>query len=142
MKIWMPVNFETSKEPNIQAYIFSCNLHLYHLRAILSANIIKSKWEIFLAKLQNIKDFSEVNVDRLKNAQYQYINSLVCEFDKQQSRCYFYVPPTVRCKGTDIDLNKVIKLAEFGNDTIPPMNWIRHSCLKFKDYIYQTYNIS
>lgn len=135
MKIWMPVNLAESKEPNLDAYVLECKLLLYRLRSILLAHMIKTKWKIFAQKIKET-DSDELKI--LKNVEsipLQYINNLQCYLDRDLAKCYFAVPDKLRCKGSILSLDKVVRLAEYGNDTIPPMNWIRHSVVKFYDFI-------
>lgn len=140
MKIWMPVNQEQSKKPNIESYVFSCNLYLYRLRSILFAHMIKTKWKIFEQKL-NESDSDELkSLKNVESIPLQYMNSLKCFLDRDLAKCYFAVPEKIRCNGSSLSLDKVVRLAEYGNDDIPPMNWIRHSTLKFYDYVINDVN--
>ena len=73
-----------------------------------------------------------ISVERICD---QYINQLRCTYDVTSGYCYYYIPNTIRCVGTNSCLLDVIRLIEYGNNYVPPMNWVRHSYLEFVDYI-------
>lgn len=138
MKIWYPISFEQSKNNNINLYNAMCLFDLYRFKNILKNNLslVNTKLpgiQIRLNECPLVKVNNEItfNINAILN---RYINSLTCKCDNS-SRCYYYVPDIVRCPGAENSLNFVIRLIEYGNDTIPPLNWIRHSYTLFEEYI-------
>lgn len=137
LRIRYPKNFSESKEYDVQSYIRTCNIDIYKLKGILKNNINKPKCNVVREKLlkHNILNTTftkTISVDRICD---QYINQLRCTYDVTSGYCYYYIPNTIRCVGTNSCLLDVIRLIEYGNNYVPPMNWVRHSYLEFVDYI-------
>ena len=140
MKIWYPLEYDEIKYKNISAYILACQIQLYTLKSILKRNIIYSKWEALKEPLTEIGVIDEKTfIRRYKpvDIAYQFVNNLKCYYDVNITKCYYAVQDSVRCVGTNVSLNKVIKLLEYGNKYIPPINWVRHSYIIFKDNILE-----
>lgn len=137
MRLKYPKNFEESESNNITEYIRLCQIDMYRFKGILKQNINITRWKTLQHTFQdnNIVESTFVRKVNVFNIANQFINELCCSFDRINSYCYYYVPDTIRCVGTNTSLNKVIRLIEYGNDKIPPMNWIRHSYMKFSDYV-------
>lgn len=139
MKIWYPINFAQSKEKDVSFYNTSCCLSLYRFKGILKNDLYRLNTR--LPSMENrLKQCEAMNVTNefrfnLKKILNYYIGCLTCKYDISSARCYYYVPDTVRCPDTSNSLNFVIRLVEYGNDTVPPLNWIRHSYTLFEEYI-------
>ena len=133
MKIWYPKRYDNSKTDNVNDYKRECGLGLQAFKAILRNNINSPRWGLLKQKLLTSKYIMVNNQNAFNPVSIpnQYIAYLQCYYDYAENRCYYEVPDTVRCVGTTTSLNDVVKLIEYGNDTIPPMNWIRYSYLKF-----------
>ena len=135
MKIWYPVNFKKSGFKDIQMYILRCQVDLGNFKMYLKSNFNNIRWKSLRSELNEssgIFFMKEINIVDIAN---RYVNSLQCKFDPVSSRCYYFISDFVQCPGTTQKLDFVIKSIEFGNDKIPPMNWIRHSYLKFSDFV-------
>ena len=63
------------------------------------------------------------------------MNNLNCFYNANQGKCYYSVSDSIKCIGTNNNLNYLIRLCEYGNDIVPPLNWIRHSYNKFVDIV-------
>lgn len=139
LKLWFPLNFEESKKENINEYIVECTFAIYSLQTILRNNINISRWNLLNSKLVNSTVIQVQNPSKFlaRRIPMQYVSKLTVAYDKNNSRCYYYVPDTVRCLYTANTLNEVVQLVEYGNDTIPPMNWLRYSHKKFVDTIME-----
>lgn len=137
MKIWYPISFEDSGEDQLYLYIAKCSLSTVLLKSILRSNINSPRWGMLTDKLKKSSIINVQNKDRFNAVQIpnQYISYLTCSYDYTECKCYYAVADNVRCTFTTTPLNDVVKLVEFGNDSIPPMNWIRHSYAKFADMI-------
>ena len=135
MRIWCPV--KRFEKENIPQFINRCNTYLSQFRMILQSNInIPSMKRI--EKILKERDFLLfVNKERFSILQTlnQYISSLNCYYDESENKCYFDIAGITRCINTKNSLQFVIRLIEFGNDIVPPTNWIRHSYVKFLDFI-------
>lgn len=136
MKIWFPISLEDTENNDVNRYILKCYGYLYTLRAILKSNIILPKWKVIETKLQENNLLDVVgNKFNISNIPYQYVNNLNCFYNANQGKCYYGVPDSIKCIGTNNNLNYLIRLCEYGNDVIPPLNWIRHSYHKFVDIV-------
>lgn len=136
IKIWYPV--KKSEDTNINAYMIGCYMQLLAFKNILRSNINVSKWKALEPKLINnnlvrINKTTKLNILNIPNT---YVNCLKCFFDPNLQRCYYAVSEFTKCPYSEsISLNFIIKLVEYGNESIPPLNWIRHSYSKFVDVI-------
>lgn len=137
LKLWFPMNFEESKKEQINDYIVQCTFATYSLQTILRNNINISRWNLLTPKLIDSTVIQVENPYKFmaRRIPIQYVERLTVAYDKNNSRCYYYVPDTVKCQYTANTLNDVVQLVEYGNDTIPPMNWLRYSHKKFVDMI-------
>lgn len=137
MQIRYPKNLSESGLNTVQLYTDVCSLGLYRFQGILTEQMFKSKWEnverIFKEHGITVPKFS--NGKFAMNIAHQFINSLRCRYDTGDSCCYYYIPKSIKCYGTNLSLYKVIKLIEYGNDIISPMHWVGHSVMLFYDYI-------
>lgn len=140
MKIWFPVSLSESGRESPTDYFLSCCLYLSRFKTILRSNILIVKWQVLDEKLKE-SDLLEDATEKFKatNIPNQFINNLNCGYDGYTEKCYYYVSNLVKCFGTSNNLNKLIDLCEFGNDDIPPINWIRHSYLLFKDAVKEDF---
>lgn len=137
LKIWFPKTFEELNQETVAQYICYCNIAMYTLKNILQSNINSLRWNTLTSRLTEsnliqIDNPIKFNAIRIPN---QYISRLCCTYDPNISKCYYYVPDSVKCQYTSNTLNQVVELAEYGNDVIPPMNWIRYSYTKFVDRV-------
>jgi hypothetical protein len=138
LQVRYPLNMAESDRDK-QSYIRLCLLDLATFKIILRQYMNIPR----LIALQGTFDKSKVlkttflrtNTKHTVLIADQFINELRCRFDEQSGYCYYYIPRTIRCIGTNISLLYIIKLIEYGNDVIPPFGWISHSYLKFKDYL-------
>ena len=135
LKLWFPKTMEESKQQTVPQYIAYCNIAMYSLKNILQANINTSRWNILTPKLveSNLVQIDNPLKFNARQIPNQFIVRLCCVYEPNLSKCYFCVPDTVKCRYTSNTLNQVIELVEFGNDVIPPMNWVRYSYQKFVD---------
>lgn len=132
MKVWYPYNYTDSKCHSINEYIMSCTLDMSRFKLILMKNIISERWKLATTKLNNL-----LHTDTIKRTDIpdSYINALMCGYDPVRGCCYYYISPFRKVGNTIYSLIKTIRLCEYGNDTIPPCNWIRHSYNEFVDTI-------
>lgn len=139
IRLWFPKNFEESKKEDINSYIAECTLYLVSIKTILQNSINISKWNLLTPKLIDSKIILVQNPYKFlaRRIPFQYVNNLTVSFDKNNSRCYYYVSDMVKCQYTANSLNEVVQLVEYGNDVIPPINWIRSSYIKFVDTIME-----
>lgn len=54
-----------------------------------------------------------------------FIDKLQCAYDKHTGYCYFEVSKKVRCPYTVTPLDTVIRILEYGTDTLTPLYWLR-----------------
>ncbi|MBO7212378.1 MAG: hypothetical protein J6V44_15430 [Methanobrevibacter sp.] len=135
MKIWYPIKFSEFNSDNLQLYLLKCQADLGSFKLFLKSNYNDLRWKVVTNKL---RDVASINLLRDINAgdiASQFINSLQCKYDANTGCCYYFVSEFVKCNGTTESLNFVIRLIEYGNDALTPMNWIRHSYLKFTDFV-------
>jgi hypothetical protein len=137
IRLKYPKNFEESECQTFDEYTRLCQINLYRFKGILKQNINITRWKVLQKTFEenNILEGTFIRKINVLSIAYQFINELKCSFNKPDSCCYYYTPDTIRCTGTNMSLNKTIRLIEYGNDKVPPMNWIRHSYLKFSDYV-------
>ena len=137
MKIWYPIQYDESKNGSTIMYIATCQVNLKIFKNILFRNILTTKWSALTDTLCETGIINNTFTRRFKAIQIaqQYVNNLRCYYDANLAKCYYMVPDSIKCVGTDLQLNKVIKLIEYGDKNVPPINWIRHSYLIFKDMI-------
>lgn len=139
MKIWYPINLEQSKKDNVSLYTTMCYLNMCRFKGILRDTLYTLNTRLPSME-KRLKESELLTIDNemkfsIKKILNQYINSLTCKFDNGSARCYYYIPDMIKCYDTRQSLNFVIRLIEYGNETIPPLNWIRHSYTLFEDYI-------
>lgn len=139
MKLWYPEKFDSDKEANNSMYIWKCCLMLMSFKMILRNNINKSRW---LSLDSRLKDLGVIQKDTIRNYSAldianQYINNLSCHYDALQQQCYYSVSDLIKAVGTNYSLNNIIRLVEYGNKDIPPMNWLRHSFMIFTDKVLE-----
>ena len=137
MKIWYPIKFGEFESDNIQLYTMKCQTDLSSFRIFLRSNFNNLRWKLVPEKLKKVSNIQLLRDIKPNDIAIQYINSLQCRYDTSSGCCYYYVPDLVRCNGTTQSLNFVIRLIEYGNDDVTPMNWIRHSYIKFTDFIME-----
>jgi hypothetical protein len=139
LRLWFPKNFEESKKENINDYITECTIAINPLKMILRNNINISRWNLLTTKLINseIVDVQNSYKFLARRIPLQYIDRLLVAYDTTTSKCYYYVPDMVRCQYTTNSLNDVVRLIEYGNNTIPPMHWLRDSYMQFVDLIME-----
>lgn len=136
MKVWFPVSLQESKKDSESSYYMHCSLYLARFKAILRRNVLIPKWNVVGDKLIESELLHNVTQNfKVLNIPNQFINNLRCTYDGYSEKCYYYIPDIVRCFGTTDNLNKIIHICEFGNDMIPPLNWVRHSYLILKDTV-------
>lgn len=137
LRLRYPLNLTESRKGSQQNYYQACCLSIYSLKGMLYRNINVSRWNSLQKVFEENNVFNNTFIRNVKtiNIAHQYINELRCYYNSADDYCYYYVPDTVRCIGTNYSLNKIIKLIEYGNDMIAPMNWIRHSYILFVDKI-------
>ena len=138
MNIKYPINISKSGLDK-KGYYRNCQLDMYTFRMILKQNINVSRLTALQKTLEENKivegSFKELPKNFTIIIVNQFINELRCTYNPTSECCYYYIPKTIRCAGTNVELLYIIKLIEFGNDKIPPLGWISHSYNKFKDYI-------
>lgn len=137
LKIWYPQQYNPSKFDDLEHYKSKCQLDLYVLRDILSKNMPISLMKhadstINTSNLIHKTDNDDIETLSIANS---FISNLRCSFSDNMSRSFYYVPKYVRCSHTSDSLDYVVRLLEFGFDNIAPICWIRHSYLKFSDYV-------
>ena len=137
MKIWYPISCSDLDNVNVPDYIHMCNVSLSKLRQVLIQHIDRSKIVLYQTKLSKLPYINKLTNLNLYSIMMQYINSLSCHFDTTNNKCYFAVPHGTRAIGTANTLNFIVRLIEYGNDSIPPMYWIRRSYTKYKKYIME-----
>ena len=131
MKIWFPKRIDSDED--INKYIATCSLSMGSFIMILNSNLNIPKFKLIETKLIEGKLLDFINVDKfsIMSAIRMYQSYLRCEYDGSEKRCYFDISKMIKCPNTNNSLDYVIRLIEFGNDKIPPSNWIRHSYTKF-----------
>lgn len=67
----------------------------------------------------------------IRNIIELFINSLQCLYDNHDGYCYYAVPKKLRCPYTVVPLDTVIRILEYGTDTMVPLYWIRPSYRHF-----------
>lgn len=139
IKLWFPKTMEECNQQSVPQYISYCNLAMYTLRNKLRTNINSARWGILTPKLTQSTLIEITNPMKFNARQIpdQYISKLVCGYDENRARCYYYVPDNVKCLYTSNSLNQIVELIEYGNDLIPPMNWLRYSYQKFIDALVE-----
>ena len=139
MKIWYPIQYEPDDYTGVQDYIQQCTVDGNVLKAILKNGMNNTRFTALQSKLDKCEAIHYTTEQRRSpiTIANMYINSLQCFYDFGSYMCYYAVPDIVRCPNTTDSLNYVIRLIEYGNDEIPPMNWIRHSYEQFKEKIME-----
>lgn len=139
MKIWFPINLSQSEKSNSSEYMMYCSICLPQLKYMLKRNILFPKWKVLEQKLIESKALDIVSERfNIMNIPNQFINSLCCKYDNFSEKCYYDVSDMIKCYGTTNSLKDIIRLCEYGNDSIPPLNWIRHSYIEFSDMITES----
>ncbi len=136
MKLWFPISGDDFNYTN--EYINYCESRLSEFKILLRNKLNVSKLNSRKDGLLNSKNIrwlpTTINF-KLTSITDMYIRRLHCELDKNSNRCYYTVHNGVKCPGTETSLNTVIKIIEFGNELVPPMNWIRHTYQEFVETI-------
>ena len=131
MILWFPN--KNGNDQDLSVYIYSCRAALSVFKMILNSNINHPSMKRIetVLKSKNVLDFTNKDRFSILSVIQCYESSLVCYYDEKSCRCYYEVPKIIKCPNTTNSLQFVIRLIEFGNDLIPPTNWIRHSYNKF-----------
>lgn len=132
MKLWVPITSNQFKYTN--EYINYCNVKLQELKILLKTRLDNNKLSTRKNSLLESNSIiwlpNTINFN-LNSITDTYIKRLYCSLDRANNHCYYTIPIGIRCPGTKTSLDTVIRLIEFGNDIIPPMNWIRHTYHEF-----------
>lgn len=131
MKIWFPKRLD--KNDDLSVYKTSCNLAISTFRMCLNYYLnVPSLTRIErILKENNMLEFTNKDRFSIMGVIQQYESSLQCYYDAGEQRCYFEISHIAVCQNTKNKLDYVIRLIEFGNDKIPPTNWVRHSYTRF-----------
>ena len=132
MKLWYPYNLTESKRTDVNDYITSCTLDMYRLKLLLRKNIISERWKIIASKLNSLLHTDVLTGPTITDSYIQYLE---CRYDPSRNCCFYTVSPFRKVGKTRYNLAKIIRLCEYGNDTIPPTNWVRHTYREFVDII-------
>lgn len=133
MKIWYPV--VCKPKADVQVYISVCQSRLADFKRILRQHINKEKLKVIQTKIPESTVVKVTESFSAQNTLETFINSLTCRYEPSSRKCFYTVSDLIPCKGTNRSLNFMIKLFEFGNGIIPPLAWLRHSYVKFKELI-------
>ena len=133
MKIWYPISLDTDNKQTKQDYIRQCLIDLYVFKQLLKKTMNYTRINSAQNKLKESTIIHTTEHFKLQEAMLKFVDCLSCHYDDDLCRCYYSVSDLVMCPRCEEKLNYVIRLVEFGNDSIPPMNWIRFTVIKFKD---------
>lgn len=137
MNIWYPLTkAEFAKQSPIN-YVNNCKLDLYVFKSILKNQINVSKCQACCEGFSKCFEKLKVDSKKVREIINEYINRVQCYYDISSERCYYTIPKEVLLKGTSIPLITAIKILEFGNDKVAPMNLLRHSFMEFQKYLYR-----
>ena len=135
MRIWYPKTSDSSKSK--RSYIFRCNVKLEVFKRILRKNMNIPKLDVRRDYLLNCELIEWTNTFNMSVVQIvnTYINKLYCVYDANELKCYYTIPKGTKCPFSNTELDYVIRLLEYGNNELPPLNWIRHSYKQFIESI-------
>lgn len=131
MNIWFPRTLRDGED--LSTYCSSCTLALSTFNMIVrnNMNMPSLKRVERILKEKNMLDFENKERFSIQSVVNQFLGCLVCKYDDNRKTCYYTIPKITRCINTHNELQFVIRLIEYGNDKIPPMNLIRKSYTKF-----------
>lgn len=133
MKIWFPRKKKNEETELIYKSHCKLTMSLFKMCLNNTINVPSLKRTENIIRSKELLDFVNKDNFSVLTALKQFNSYLMCMYDSEEQRCYYTVPNIVRCNNTNNSLEFVIKLLEYGNNYVPPMNIIRHSYLKFCD---------
>ena len=131
MILWFPKSRDNNED--LSLYVYSCKAAMSTFKMMLKNNINMPQMQRIEKILKNKDLLNFTNKDRfsIQSVIQCYISSLACFYDAESDRCYYEISKILSCPNTTNNLQFVIRLIEFGNENIPPTNWVRHSYMKF-----------